>query len=650
MNRLLMVVSLLNLILFSPFTRVCHGQGAPTYYGYHPDSPLQFGRGFQPNDIQEPKKFPLNIINVIDDKTIKDANIKINIVTNATQLKEALNVDAQIDASFLKIKAGGIFNWDESSLYQSDTAMIVITARQEYGGKTIEYATLKESVKTHLKALIEAGKLDDFFNAYGTRVVTDARRGNSVSVIIAIQNITAEFRTKLAASAYARGGSFATNVDFRAAVRKEIQKKSQSKEIDVQFAATGGKGLGSTSRFIELLNSKDPLSKAEDALKGYLDDQKETYEENPNLYTEISFRTEPITHFFDDIPIPSPIYSEEKNRRLQTIVDEYRQLLPEIDELKLLRNNKHPRSVYFDRLTHQTIIDIDDDITRYYKYIAKLDDTHQACRKSMDLNDLNACNIPAPDDNMLIPSAFYPPYSSKVDVEVWHNPNKDWTYAALAPDNIDLSTNAPFKQQDNPKFPPNVDTTGQNGLVLIYVICPTCGGNKTDMGAFWWNPTDNIINIEDIGFSNKFLQNKLNPSIVNTKMQFLPKTLVLNPRRHWITAAQWIAPFSGDFKISGKFIAQAINGDREGYGGNVGILTHIYIGGYLHGNKDLTVKKQEYSFSYEKTLSKGDKVLLGASKLNNNASDDLVALNASIDYILPVDNKKADNHAKQSYP
>jgi hypothetical protein len=203
------------------------GAQEANYYSYHPMSIMSLGGGYSPSDLTAAKLRAIEYVAKKPEGTAK-TNFDTILVTSSTQLKQALQIDLQVDASYLAFSGGASFSYDQSSLFSQDTITVVMRTNSDYGLVEMEKARLTPMAED----LIKRKKMDQFEATYGSRYVVKEKRGASVSVILTVADLNSSEKTTIFASVRASGGwgpiGGSAKASFQQSLARSAQNGSQS--------------------------------------------------------------------------------------------------------------------------------------------------------------------------------------------------------------------------------------------------------------------------------------------------------------------------------------------------------------------------------------------------------------------------------------
>jgi hypothetical protein len=302
----------------------------PIFYSFHPRSAMSLGVGFTPNDVARPKIRCIEAASLPLEPGALFTQFSTTLVTNSEQLRQALSIDAKIDASYLSFGGGANFSFSDSSAFSSDAITVIISATTEFGRIALGPPKLTPTAAAVLK---DGAK---FANTCGTRFVQIEHRGAAVYTIVTLSSVTNEDQSAIKAGLAAHGGWGPLNGSAATNFQNELSRAAHSGRLSVQVVATGGSGFGSLSDLIVAASTKsNSLDEIKKALGNFLKDFKA---ENaaPIGYQVASME------LLGWNPSSVNLWNEYKERKLRTIVAIYRHETTTIDQINSIISDAHP--------------------------------------------------------------------------------------------------------------------------------------------------------------------------------------------------------------------------------------------------------------------------------------------------------------------
>jgi hypothetical protein len=97
---------------------------APTYYDFYPKSVLTLGVGFDPTKLDVPKVPCVKFTEKPLDKGSLGTVAEISLVQSMNEMRTALHLDMEAEASFLAFKGNSHFSVDASYQFQATDATL----------------------------------------------------------------------------------------------------------------------------------------------------------------------------------------------------------------------------------------------------------------------------------------------------------------------------------------------------------------------------------------------------------------------------------------------------------------------------------------------------------------------------------------------
>jgi hypothetical protein len=265
-------IAMLLVLVFFGFESAAQGRETkadPASYNFYPDSPLHLGGGFNPNDVAKVlpdciqyTKVPLDG----DSGKATRSSLTQTLVLNSEQLRQALNIDAKLDASYLAFHGNASYNFVSDSLFSDSSLTVVMSANSEYGRVQAGVPVLKGQ---YIPLLADSKKFEE---TCGSRFVSIERRAASVSAIVTIYGLTKEDYDQVTSSLAAGGGWGSLSADASTKLSQHIKRSSRSNELSVQVVSTGGAGIrGLADGIKEVASSDDPIGAIKRSLSQYIE-------------------------------------------------------------------------------------------------------------------------------------------------------------------------------------------------------------------------------------------------------------------------------------------------------------------------------------------------------------------------------------------
>jgi hypothetical protein len=356
-------------------------QPAPNFVGYHPMSTMTTGGGVSIHDLGLDHK--RCIVGKNDDPGVNgETTADMILVTNSSQLRNALRLDLQVDASYLAFKGGAKFSYSYEGLFNDHSMVVTVTSYSEYSFlKLSADATLSPDAK----ALLADGPA--FAKVCGTHYVSAERRGSSVSAIISISGLSSSEKTDISAEMSASGGWGPLSASAQAKFQQQLAKATQSGRARIQIVATGGNGFAGLGEVVaKLATNENSLPEILLQLDGYMK------QFNASNSARIGFHLRSMQDFGWD-PTAMDLFSDQKNRRLLVMTDQYRRILDMIESAKGIVAGTDARSPIVTPEQRKRLPGLIDELDGY---LAKLATAHIVCTNAQPGNTMLAdCQVPA---------------------------------------------------------------------------------------------------------------------------------------------------------------------------------------------------------------------------------------------------------------
>jgi hypothetical protein len=238
----------------------------PTDYKYYEKSVLALGTTFSPNDVCTPKYACLSFDERKLDAGPPYTGVTAYYVRSWEQLNFSMGIDVKASASYLAAKADTHYNFQMSGAFSSNSIVVTINARTDFGRWGLKAGTTLDQRGV---ALLPTPK--KFAETCGTRYVAIEYRASAVSAVIVVDNVSQEVKTSLDADFSAQGGWGPLSGSAASKVNLELKYASKQDRASVQVGATGGPGFGGLKGAAEaLLGGDQQLTKIGAALATYL--------------------------------------------------------------------------------------------------------------------------------------------------------------------------------------------------------------------------------------------------------------------------------------------------------------------------------------------------------------------------------------------
>ena len=174
-----------------------------TYFDFHPMSALSLGAGVNSADPAD-VKLPCVTGDIVDadGEGALYGELTTSFVSSAQHIRDALNVDTKIEASYLIYKGSSSFNFDQFYNFDERSITVVVRARNEFSRKKLVNVKLTPDAD----AIAKQDDWGKFVRSVGTHVAVLERRGVLVAAIITLRDVSEKSLKAIKASISASGG------------------------------------------------------------------------------------------------------------------------------------------------------------------------------------------------------------------------------------------------------------------------------------------------------------------------------------------------------------------------------------------------------------------------------------------------------------
>lgn len=372
-------------------------QSSSRQYGYFPSASPDLGKGFDiadphrdfPSCLSSFKRVPL-FGGPVNQRTKADASI----IKGTRELRNALKIDAKMDASVLIFNANTSFTYDTSADLNEQNINVIIHADSDFGGETLEFAdptTYRSGGGKFLgpQELLASGRMREFTEMCGPELVSTLYKGASIVLVISISGLTS---------------TQATTMDLRVGGGASIKKLSASAEHHVNLIlrgsysgvsaslsayVRGGTGIASLAKSVDSLVSAE--SKSISGLSLGVDEALKALK--PDMGAVVGFTTVSfpgVNNNFEDL------LNESKLTRLGKIVTVYRERDRKFKFLNdLYFRNEHldQKPEEFKNIWQGLLVRAREELPRLESHLAELARIHHACLLATG-DGSEACRLP----------------------------------------------------------------------------------------------------------------------------------------------------------------------------------------------------------------------------------------------------------------
>jgi hypothetical protein len=370
----------------------------PEYYSFHPMSIMALGVGFSPNNVGQMKLPGIEYEKEDVENGGLATDLKTYLVSNSSQLKEALGVDVKIDASYLVYKGSGEFSLSGSKENSSDSITFVVTASTEFGRVMMKHPQLSDAAR----ALIQDGRR--FEAIYGSRYVAMERRGASVSAIVTILGVAPSTHDSITADMSGSGGWGPLSASASSKINLELEQANKGHRVTIVVHTTGGKGMGALGDILKAASKPNPMQEIQEALGDYI----KTLDQSNSV--PIGFHVASMQNFGWD-PSKANLWTMESERRLRQLVTKYRETADKLETANAIVDGRSPLAKTLQKAKVQEIAAA---IPLYENYMGKIAGLHKKLLGDQN-PDLAKYSIPAQSElpsEDLLPMIPAPPTGS----------------------------------------------------------------------------------------------------------------------------------------------------------------------------------------------------------------------------------------------
>ncbi len=259
-------------------------------YNYYPESTMSLGRGFNPfkPTQQYQECFEHDGEEEIDTEGAVSTDVIINLVKSYKDLYQYLRFSASAAASFKVYSGSASIEFEEESMFHSDSLTWLILFRSDFGRKGIRAPRLKDEYQ-ELSA-------KELYQKCGSEVATSVRRGSMVYALLTVKNLKQDYKSRLEKQFKAKASGSLWSAKMKGHYKEIINSALMSHEVSVKIHAVGGEGL---KKFKDLLGKEYvDYQKLPSVLSNYLQHlNKENSAPLQYTTTPLSvFAKEPVEH------------------------------------------------------------------------------------------------------------------------------------------------------------------------------------------------------------------------------------------------------------------------------------------------------------------------------------------------------------------
>jgi hypothetical protein len=380
-------------------------QPQPLTYGYLPGVDLTLGKGFSLPQQDGANVSAAKLVCLENVKAIPNPNRKVSqglalnerIVTSNQELKTALGIDEQMDASYLVFSGSSQYDFNLDDQIDEDSLNVVIQGSAQYGPDDLDMSDVK--LAPFAQQLVDQKRFDEFKAECGSQFVSELKYGTMVSLIISIHHLSDQMKESLQVQLSGSGGIGPFSGSAKTALSQVLTSSSASSNVSMNVVIRGGDGLSNLTELVSgLLSKGQDVAQIESGISSVFNAL------TPDKAAVIGFTTNPYPLVPWD---EEDLMSELKQQMLSRIVENYRYEFERYNAVQELFD-EYDRSAFLpSELVGIPDVVIDSgraEMPALEKYILSLAETHATCMKDQS-PDLSECEmpplVPTPDFNAL---------------------------------------------------------------------------------------------------------------------------------------------------------------------------------------------------------------------------------------------------------
>jgi len=358
----------------------------PRFYRYHPRSTLALGRNFDPRDVTDSKPVAIDAQGEWLDQGAPSSSIQAYYARNRRELNITVKRDLHIDMRYLTANAQGTYDFDSVSKFTSDSISVVLIATADFGREALKAgAALTEQAQTEL-----AENPVGFARKYGTRYVSQQRRGAHLTALVTISALDRSTKTEFTSTFQGGGGIGSFSAKAKAVFNRMVESASKQSRLQIDVRAVGGNGPSDLAQVLTgfAANSSDPFGdmsvRLRAALAGFTKENSAVIE-----YTVSS-----MSNFgLDDTVLPP--WHDNQEEQLHRLVEDYRNTLRDLAVIESYETGEGPYPRLFPDYMSSAIWGADtlEEARRAVEdYSEAVKQTHRAC---LAASSIEPCDFPA---------------------------------------------------------------------------------------------------------------------------------------------------------------------------------------------------------------------------------------------------------------
>lgn len=213
-------------------------------YGYHPESRLYLGGGFNP---YLPANGYIRCIEhngeeAVDTQGAASSDINISLVTSREDLYQKINFSASMAGSYGVFSGGGSIRIEDERAFHSDSLTWIILFKTDYGRFVLKNPRLK---KAYTKVSDQ-----ELYQSCGSEIVTEQRKSVLVYALLTVNHLSESRRREMEASFSASASSGIWSAKMDSQYKSILQTAMAANNITVRVNAIGGRGITDLSGMI----------------------------------------------------------------------------------------------------------------------------------------------------------------------------------------------------------------------------------------------------------------------------------------------------------------------------------------------------------------------------------------------------------------
>jgi hypothetical protein len=315
------------------------------FYTYHPRSTMSLGSSFLPNDLGAAKLPAFTFNTKRSEGGASETTFQASLVRRSSELRDTLNIDTSFEASYLSFSGNSSFKYESSSLFQSNSLTLVVSAMTDYGLSWVDGPQLNPSAQR----LIDTNKMKEFAQRHGSHYVTRVKLGAAVHAIVTLFELSEESRQAISVDTGGTGGWGPLKMSGRMTFNKEWEKATAEKREAIQVLATGGTGFTALGGLVETIGSgTGGIEKTQEVLKKYL----EQFTRDNSAAT--GFWPASMTDFGWEAT-GDELWTIFREQRLLDLVDRFRSVNERRQQLEMYRGPNAPFGINLSPTEKETV-------------------------------------------------------------------------------------------------------------------------------------------------------------------------------------------------------------------------------------------------------------------------------------------------------